>query len=365
MFCRSRYAGVCRHGRQRLVGGDLRRDVPERAHDDVRHALAEDRRLVARLADDGTDVEDDPSLLVRLEVKVRDVDAEVARAEVVGQPPPAFEVECDLTEARRKRHVEGGDRSGIEPSGRGQAVMFLEDAHGADKRLVVPVALDRCRAEIARSREPLAQRDHAGMRRARCESRGAKSRPATLGFHALQRGQGTHHRDVLGVRRLNRRQPLAHVLSAGGQRGGKIRPATLGLPAAVHRAGIEPARCDIAAQPNQRGREAQVEDRQRVRPLRRGLAGHHVTLRCQRGQLIRLGVEPVRPGRGEHSQRAIGLRGRCVSDSRRGSCPSGRRRPGPRPGRWHRRPADPACRRPAATGARATVLFRAGTRQGR
>ena len=100
--------------------------------------------------------------------------------------------------------------------------MFLEDAHGADERLVVPVAAYRCRAEIARSRQPLAQHGHAGMRRAWCESGGAKGRPATLGFHALQRGQGTHHRDVLGMPRLNRGQPLAHVLAAGGQRGGQI-----------------------------------------------------------------------------------------------------------------------------------------------
>src|SRR6185503_18590299 len=68
---------VGRHGRQRLVSGDLWRDVPVGAHHDMRHAFAEDRRLVARLADNRPDVEDDLALFVRLDVKARDVHAEV------------------------------------------------------------------------------------------------------------------------------------------------------------------------------------------------------------------------------------------------------------------------------------------------
>ena len=114
-----------------------------RAHHDMRHALAEDRRLVALLADDGADVEDDFALFVGFEVEVRDVHPEMTGAKIVGQPAPAFEVEGDLTDALLERHVEGRERLRIDASSRGQPVMLLELAERVFKCRVEASALDR------------------------------------------------------------------------------------------------------------------------------------------------------------------------------------------------------------------------------
>ena len=215
-----------------------------------------------------------PSLLVRFEVEVRDVDAEVARAEVVGQPPPPFEVECDLTEARRKRHVEGGDRSGIEPSGRRQAVMFLEDAYGADKRLVVPVALDRVpRRDRQKPRAACATRPRRDATRPvrvpqgeEPASRPWPPRPATRpGRPSSRRTRGAAAESTAATGSRPRGWRPAWPPDSACARWDFHRPSTA--------RGSSRPDGDIAAQPNQRGRESQVEDRQRLRAARSGACG--------------------------------------------------------------------------------------------
>ena len=103
-------AGIAQDGRDRLLPQDARRHVPVGAEDDLRHLVAEDGRggLVG-LARHHPYREGDLALLDRLELEGRDVDEDVAVAELLGQPPPALEVQLDLRDAIRGGGVPGRD----------------------------------------------------------------------------------------------------------------------------------------------------------------------------------------------------------------------------------------------------------------
>ena len=101
-------AGIAQDGRDRLFPQDARRHVPVRAEDDLRHLVAEDGRggLVG-LPRHHPHREGGLALLDRLELEGRDVDEDVAVAELLGQPPPALEVQLDLRDAIRGGGVPG------------------------------------------------------------------------------------------------------------------------------------------------------------------------------------------------------------------------------------------------------------------
>ncbi len=287
-----------------IVGGMFQ----DRAEHDVRHALAEDWRLVARLADHRADVEHDAVPLVRLEVEVGNVDAEVPRAQVVRQIPPAFQVHRHLTDARVERDVEGRARLLVNAAGRRQPVVLLEDADGQSQGLVEARALDRCRTEVAGGCEPLSERGHRRTRGAGPQARGRHTRPSALRFGAAQRGETPAERRVLVVRRLDALEPPADVVSRRGEARGEIGQRALRFPAAIHGLrGRSPDR-DITPELHQRRGHPHVEDRLTLIAVILLLARQQLAIRRQRVGLIGVGAQPVIGRRGQHGKSRVYLR---------------------------------------------------------
>ena len=336
-----------------IVGGMFQ----YRAEHDVRHALAEDWRLVARLADHRADVEHDAVPLVRLEVEVRNVDAEVARAKVVGQIPPAFQVHRHLTDARVERDVEGRARLLVHAAGRRQPVVLLEDADGRSQGLVEARALDRCRTEVAGGCEPLSERGHRRTRGAGPQARGRHTRPSALRFGAAQRGETPAERRVLVVRRLDGLEPLADVVSRRGEARRRDRAARAALSSGDPRTAGTFARsrhhAPASSAPWSSARR-RPPDSDRGHPSSGATTARDPTP-ARRPDRRRGSARdrPPRPARQEPRLPA------CPG-STRSSCPC-RRRSRERPGAHrHRQPDGLACRRTAEPGSRERAAARVG-----
>ena len=90
-------AGILLDLRQDLLLHDVLRDVPVRAEHHRRHAIRQSTGVgLVLLAGDDLHVEHALAVLDRVEAERRDVDEQVARAEIVRQPAPALHVHHDL-----------------------------------------------------------------------------------------------------------------------------------------------------------------------------------------------------------------------------------------------------------------------------
>src|SRR5581483_11286680 len=152
--------------RQQLLLCDLRRDVPRRIEDELGQVGAELGRLPRLLADDDRHLDLDARPIPQLQLLVRNVDLDVALAEVLGQPARPLERDLELADAFVDRDVERGPGPLADDAVRTQAVARLEALDRLHELRVVDVRLLRPRGDVAARHEAGAERTHGRVDRA-------------------------------------------------------------------------------------------------------------------------------------------------------------------------------------------------------
>jgi len=126
---------------QFVLDGDAVRNGPGGIEHQVAHVAAEDRGVPIGLAHDDPHVHDGYVLFHHVEAVVRDVDQDVAIAQVFGQPSPALQVGGDLRQPVFRRNVQGGQGAAAQPAVRFEPVNRLEAFEGCLQRGVKKIGL--------------------------------------------------------------------------------------------------------------------------------------------------------------------------------------------------------------------------------
>ena len=219
---------------------------------------AEERRLALRRADDHLHLHHRAALLADRHVERRHVHQHVPRAEIVGQPPPAFEVERDAPRARHRpawprcppasagpRAPSAARRTRGAAAGRGRAM------RRARRRRPPRSACQR--GPAARDAASIADRSTPG-----CDAPTATSRPSASSAVVTRTSSCARLRRVVGERVLDRT---------------RVRAARATDPARRNRAPASPcsgARCsDAQRRPRPRPRARRASSAARTSAARR------------------------------------------------------------------------------------------------
>ncbi len=177
-------AGVAPQLGQLVLDQDARRNGPGRIEHDVGDLRAEDRRFALVPADDDFRRPDGFIVAEVAHVEAGDVDQHELAFHLVQGPATALEIDSDLVDPLRDRHVHRGARARTDRTVRRQAMTFLERLDRLLERRVVEVGIRGCGCprrwrQVPRNLQPLAQHRHARVAHAGLQ-RGAvrNARPA-------------------------------------------------------------------------------------------------------------------------------------------------------------------------------------------
>ncbi len=151
------------HFRDQVLLHDRGRHRPIRIEVDLHDLAVDFRRRTVRLADHGGVARHGDAILDRLDARGRDIRQHITRAEIASQRTQARDVDLELCEPRRRRHVERGERLGADDAVDRDAMAGLEAPHRAFDVGIVHIVADRVRIDVAGGGQARAQRRHARM----------------------------------------------------------------------------------------------------------------------------------------------------------------------------------------------------------
>ena len=207
-------AGIALGGWQDVRRDDAGRHGPGRVEDQVVHLRAEQRRLAVGLSDLHARAPHDVLALDDVRGVARDVHDDELLRQVLQQHAAAIEVDAQLADALRERHVEFRDRAGARDAVALEPHARLETAHGCLEGCVVDLGFRRVGGgKVAAHREACAQ-----QRNPRIAHAGLKCGPGRdLCWHGCSLGRTIARElalqaDVKTVRRLQRLDAPVNVL---------------------------------------------------------------------------------------------------------------------------------------------------------